>query len=253
MKVILILFFISITSFCVAQDVIYKKDKTKIDAKVLEIGTSEVKYKPTSNPDGPLYSVSKSDIATIVFQNGTFEIFSSESNSRKRVDSLSINFCRNYIGVDIGQFVVTSIAMHYEHVFGKKGFISLGIPFSTGIGSRNYGNNYPYGKIFATGLDVKYFPTGQGAFRYFAAPYFEWGIFKYSYYSYYSQYPYPYYEYYNGQHFAGGIKNGIQYQPTKHFCFTSDFGFGIKKDETHYANESIEPHFQANIIIGYRF
>ncbi|MBI4945072.1 MAG: hypothetical protein HY840_01575 [Bacteroidetes bacterium] len=244
-----------------AQDIIYKNDKTKIDAKVLEIGTENVKYKPTANPDGPVYTINKSEIATIVFQNGTFETFySTEKSSSHHSDSISIKFCKNLIGVDVGEFANSSIGMVYEHTFGKKGMFALRIPFAVGLNQGNYRNyygGYPQGKLLSTGIDFIYFPTGQGVLKYYAAPYFEWGMFRYENYHYwynYSQIPSPsYYERFSGQHLAGGIKNGMLWQPTRHFCFSADFGFGIKKDETSDLNESIEPHFKANVIIGYRF
>ena len=98
-----------------AQDVIYKTDKTKIDAKVVEVGISYIRYRPSANPDGPLYVLYKSDISTIVFQNGTFEVFTSTKKySVKKSDSLSVNFCRNFIGVDMAQFATASIGMTYE-------------------------------------------------------------------------------------------------------------------------------------------
>jgi len=59
-----------------AQDVIVKKDGSTIIAKVEEIGSSEIKYKKWSNLEGPTYSVSRSDIASINYQNGEVERFS---------------------------------------------------------------------------------------------------------------------------------------------------------------------------------
>jgi len=42
-----------------SQNVIYKKDNTKIEAKILEINQVEVRYKIFANPDGPLYIMYK--------------------------------------------------------------------------------------------------------------------------------------------------------------------------------------------------
>ena len=61
-------------SFCVstafAQDVIVKQDGSTILSKVTEIGTTEVKYKKFSNQNGPTYSILKSDIQAINYENG---------------------------------------------------------------------------------------------------------------------------------------------------------------------------------------
>ena len=54
---------------------IVKKDGSIIQAKVSEIGTSEVKYTKWSNQDGPSYAIAKSDILAITYQNGEKETF----------------------------------------------------------------------------------------------------------------------------------------------------------------------------------
>ena len=43
-----------------AQDLIVKTDGTIIKAKISEVGEDAVKYKKADNPDGPLYTISKS-------------------------------------------------------------------------------------------------------------------------------------------------------------------------------------------------
>lgn len=67
--------FAIITLVTFAQDMIVKKDGSIIQAKVSEIGTSEVKYKKWSNQDGPLYTIAKNDILAITYQNGEKETF----------------------------------------------------------------------------------------------------------------------------------------------------------------------------------
>lgn len=58
-----------------AQDIIHKNDSTTIEAKVQEIGEAEIKYKKFSNPDGPTYTLKKSDVSYIVYQNGDKEVY----------------------------------------------------------------------------------------------------------------------------------------------------------------------------------
>lgn len=61
-----------------AQDVIVKKDGSTILSKVLEVNTNDVKYKKTSNLNGPTYTINKSDIISINYDNGEKDIFSSD-------------------------------------------------------------------------------------------------------------------------------------------------------------------------------
>ena len=56
-----------------AQDKIYKLKGTVINAKVIEIGIDEVKYKLFDNPDGPIYVVDKSSLNRIEFADGRVE------------------------------------------------------------------------------------------------------------------------------------------------------------------------------------
>ena len=73
-KVLLFLLLLLATSVS-AQDVIVKKDGSTILSKVIEVGTVEVKYKKFSNQTGPIYSVMKSDIQAINYENGEKEVF----------------------------------------------------------------------------------------------------------------------------------------------------------------------------------
>lgn len=251
MKNYLTLFFLFIATTLFSQDAIYKIDNTKIDGKVLEINSTEIKYKIASHPDGPLYVIKRSDVVMVVYQNGSHDTFSDVSKG------MDTNFCRNHMGLDMAEFISLSAGVIYERIIGKKGYCGLRVPFSVGLTNRySYYNNYPYGKIFSTGVNVVYYPTGQSALKYFTAPYFEWGMFRYSHGYYYrsvaSSSPY-YYRYSDGQHLAGGILNGLVYRPTQHFSLTVSAGLGLEKNETHRTHESIEPHLKANVIIGYRF
>lgn len=57
------------------QDIILTKDAKSIKAKVLEINEFDIKYKDFDNLEGPAYTLKKSDIQTIVYQNGKVETF----------------------------------------------------------------------------------------------------------------------------------------------------------------------------------
>jgi hypothetical protein len=59
--------------------VIVTRDAKKISAKVMEVNPGDVKYKNFDNPDGPTYTLLKSQIASILYQNGTVETFEAET------------------------------------------------------------------------------------------------------------------------------------------------------------------------------
>lgn len=74
----LILFFLSITAIHAQEqkvDVIIKSDGTKIEAVVTEVDVDLIKYKLANNLMGPTYSLKKDDIASVLYSNGTSEVF----------------------------------------------------------------------------------------------------------------------------------------------------------------------------------
>lgn len=58
-----------------AQDMIVRRDGTIVTSKVMEISSSEIKYKKFTNPDGPLYTLKVSEVLSINFENGEVERF----------------------------------------------------------------------------------------------------------------------------------------------------------------------------------
>lgn len=72
-KILFTLIFSVVTLVAHAQDVIQKLDGSYINAKVLEIANDEIKYKKFDNQDGPTYSINKSLVSIISYENGSVE------------------------------------------------------------------------------------------------------------------------------------------------------------------------------------
>ncbi|MDR3340670.1 MAG: porin family protein [Candidatus Symbiothrix sp.] len=62
-----------------AQDVITMKNGDEIKTKVLEISANEVKYKKFGNANGPTYTILKSEIFMIKYENGEKDVFNKTS------------------------------------------------------------------------------------------------------------------------------------------------------------------------------
>lgn len=71
-----------------SQDVITKKTGEDINSKVIEIGINEVRYKKFENIEGPTYSMLKSDILMIRYENGTKEIFNKSLPIKESTDTV---------------------------------------------------------------------------------------------------------------------------------------------------------------------
>jgi hypothetical protein len=61
-----------------AQDIVTRKSGDEIRSKVLEVTVTEIKYKRSDNPDGPVYSILKSDVDFILYENGTKDTFNED-------------------------------------------------------------------------------------------------------------------------------------------------------------------------------
>lgn len=67
------------TTFCVlfsqAQDIINKRDGSKIETKVIEITATTIKYKKHNQLEGPIRVIEISEVMNIIYENGTSDKF----------------------------------------------------------------------------------------------------------------------------------------------------------------------------------
>ena len=78
---------LSVISF--AQDIIVTNDARKIEAKILEVSGTEVKYKETDNPEGPTFIISTNDINSIIYANGKVSLFQQSSTEEKDQNNIA--------------------------------------------------------------------------------------------------------------------------------------------------------------------
>lgn len=84
MKKLLFLLTYLLISICVsAQDIIVTNKAQKIDAKILEVSTSEIRYKELDNLDGPVFVLSVDKINSIIFANGKVVLYNQPNDVQK--------------------------------------------------------------------------------------------------------------------------------------------------------------------------
>ncbi len=82
MKTLYLSFFLIIISIsAVAQDTLFTKEGKTINCKVLEVRSSEVKYKSKTDASKQILSIATSDISSIHYQNGTYDMFETLTDS----------------------------------------------------------------------------------------------------------------------------------------------------------------------------
>ena len=83
--IFLFILFIFSSNSIQAQDTLLMRSSENIIVKVIEIGTTEVKYKKQDNLNGPMFSILKSDLLMIKYENGTKDDFSSIKKIEEKV------------------------------------------------------------------------------------------------------------------------------------------------------------------------
>ncbi len=69
-----------------AEDIIVTKDSQRINAQIEEVTLDAVKYHRSDNPNGPLYTLPKSDISSIIYENGLVDVFETKPSRNGRVN-----------------------------------------------------------------------------------------------------------------------------------------------------------------------
>ena len=91
------LFLLCLAGIATAQDVIVMKDQSTIMSKVLEITSTEIKYKKWDNLDGPTYSISPLEVVSINYENGEVEKFAETTNNQQNTNVPNIQYLNSYM------------------------------------------------------------------------------------------------------------------------------------------------------------
>ena len=66
-------------------DLIHKKDKSVIEAIIVEIDDEQVQYRKFSSPTGPIFGIKRSELSKIIYSNGDTEMMSGKSDKPDKV------------------------------------------------------------------------------------------------------------------------------------------------------------------------
>ena len=164
MKNQIILFLIILISFnLAAQDIIFTRTGEEIKSKVIEITPDFVKYKKFNNPEGPQYSIKKTDVLLIKYPNGTKDIFTNKTPITSSKDNTSIK--ENFpINKDLDKF----------KVIHRKSYILYDYQI-------NPQTIFSFNSLYYYGLDFSAFtyisPTNKGMEKQLQRSFIEWNLF----------------------------------------------------------------------------
>jgi len=148
-----------------AQDSIRMKTGVVYSVKIIEISDLQVKYRTYSNPDGPLYNVSKSTIDQYKLEGKGWDYFYDVPKPKSISDEpLDKNDRNHYIGINLADLLRTDLTIYYEWIFANK--IGLRMPVTYGFRSAYFNLSNPFSfrrnTVFKTGLDLRVY-AGRGA------------------------------------------------------------------------------------------
>lgn len=178
----------------VAQDIIVTRQSTRIDAKVMEVSNTEIKYKKQSNPDGPMFIIPTADVATILYANGevqTFEATQPKEEKKVKDKGNAEKYQRLYRGLEasvdaqmmlyLGNNSTAQFAgglgvgrrftekfywgLNASYSFGNYGAFLLGTTFRPYFVSPNSKNDYFFdvsGGLIAGDIEAFYFRLMPG-------------------------------------------------------------------------------------------
>jgi len=228
MKKLIFLLFLLLPKYFFAQDTITMRSGEVIQAKILEVNETEVKYKKYNYQDGPTFIVSKNRILMIKYADGSKDVFTETSAGASPAKNDSL-YGSNILSINAFSIFVGDISFAYEHI-GKRGKFGFRIPVYIPV------IDVPSNQLGGA-LDFKFYLGKPKAAQYYLGP----SLAAYV---------------WNKNTFVVGVMfdNGVSFQPAKKFNITLDAGAGIG----HY-DAYEQPVFfdlfiwRAGLSFGYRF
>lgn len=200
-----------------AQDIITRNDSSKVNAVILEVNPTEIKYKLFHYEDGPRVTALKNEVAYIIYRNGTVERFTKVkpttinnvpyNPNKYNLDNVPVKAynpeektkkCeklytkKNYLGFNYITFLNTCLGFNYMRDV-KKANLIINVPFAFGVGSpaitnslysRNYLDGSPNTKYdllkYQVGLNVLFAPSMTREVNFLMGPSFNFSDYNMS-------------------------------------------------------------------------
>ncbi|NUM50193.1 MAG: hypothetical protein HUU48_03675 [Flavobacteriales bacterium] len=215
-----ILFWVSFSNLFAQDTIVFNKNIIE-EVKILEIGTKTIKYKKTSFLDGPDYIVSKIDVRKIILSNGDVEEYT----------PMDFYGTKNRISFVVTSLLSARYTIMYERLLlnGKLGVqIPLVLSAESYRMAYDFVDNYvDYEHIFASGVNLNFYPQGQKKVSYYLGGTFRSGLVE--------GYERGNYDWWGGNtrvnrtFYGAYFTNGVLINTGKYFAFSSYFSVGARE------------------------
>lgn len=239
------------------QDKIYLIDNSVVNAKVTEVGTTEIKYKKAENLTGPDYVMPKSMIAMIIYENGTHEVINASQTTGHTQDEYEMTTIlpyyqagKNLLSLNYFDLIYKNVSLSYTRFLCKYRFslnANLSVGFTQNNNNYNNGNSFLYfdKDYFHSSFAVNYFPTGMNKVSYYTGLSIMAGMG--------AEYIYDYYNpsYLETKSYYGFyVNNGVQFNLTQHFNMRTSLSLGLVDRNM---NGDFQSHAMFELAAGIRF
>ncbi len=240
--VILFSLFVGLSSTLDAQDFIYQRNNApRIAAQNIQDFPTEIRYQLHGDESKVTYALKNAEISFVAFEDGTVRFFQDE-NDIKPVYS----FNKNIFSFHLFDLIVNRFTLSYERLF-LNGKIGLQIPVSLGFSDTESNGYDNVNDKYYSGVNLNFYPTGQGKVRYFLGPAVQLG-----------QATYINSEYVNGQHidlkeetfvFRFFVNNGLVISPVKDMSLSAVASVGIR----YLGNDDGNDHEEIKTVGAFAF
>ncbi len=262
--VTLVLAFLSTIGY--SQDKIFRRDGKVIDVKIKNVGVVNIIYVKMSNVTGPEYSIPKSDVEKIKYENGSEETFKQEATIEETNNGGGGLWRNNnpyvfmpnvlaFAPIQLTENGIAGVSMSFEHAIDKNGILSLYLPLILEFNTNTPGNTNNSDPMVYFMPGIKIYPTGSfGIAKYAIGPSIVFADGEKTGLGYdASGNPTSYLA---QSHFLLGmmLNQSINVNPTPHFYLGSEFGFGYTYiDKVGGVKQGVGGLVQFSIKLGYRF
>lgn len=253
MKYTLTLAFLFLLTFAHAQDTIVRMDSSKIYARVIGVTDKKITYERTNVPNGPVYEISRMNVARVHYANGAVEHYGSEYAIDPIVDK------KNTVSATLTDVVSGVMTLNYERLLwndvGVRLIASRGMLAHTNPSNSEYYHGSTYYsrfKNFSFGLGINYYVYRGEKVDYYLGAMVEYGQVKRRLGGYWGPYPYPTPApaFRTVDYYMGGITNGISLKSRGPLAMDIFTTLGWRRYST---NDDADLSARIGFNLGYKF
>jgi hypothetical protein len=236
------IFLIAASAF--AQDYIYLKNGDRLETVITEITKTSIIYVDYGSNDNNVKILDKNDVKMIAYSNGKIDEYAYDKKLKREGD-----FNKNLFAYHLADLLINNLTISYERILDN-GKIGIQVPFSVGY-QGDYQELGDFQNKFYTGVNLNFYPTGQGMWRFFLGPGLRFGSGHVE--DYYYDYGNSYYYNKDVFYFKFHINNGVMFSPIPELSLVASLSLGIRYIDLNYNDYKIRTTGAASFNMIYRF